>query len=136
MNEIFSNKFWEGMPIEMKNVFDKGEKEKRMKDGFIKLGVKFSKEISQPKKGWVYFIQDSHTGYIKIGWADDPYRRLKNLQTGCAGKLILLGAFEGTVQDEHQHHKLMNNNHVRGEWFNDYDNNIELYAKEKNTYKL
>lgn len=65
----------------------------------------------------IYFIQDSETGHIKIGHAADPERRLKQLQTGCPGKLILLCTVSGSKDDEAKIHKKFAHHRLRGEWF-------------------
>jgi hypothetical protein len=104
----------------------------KCRNGFIKCGVKYFEE-KKVQKGFVYFIQDQLTGLIKIGWAFCPDVRISKLQTGSAGKLVILGAFEGTIKDEKYHQQLMKSEHFRGEWFSDSEN-IKQYIKEKNTY--
>lgn len=61
-----------------------------------------------------YFIQDPR-GRIKIGIAENPRQRLRQLQTGNPEKLVLLGC----IEDDHEkdlHHKFRKYR-VGGEWF-------------------
>ncbi len=65
----------------------------------------------------VYFIQDTHTGNVKIGCAADPQARLATLQTGCPSMLILLGAIPGGLEGERALHSRFREHRVRGEWY-------------------
>ena len=103
----------------------------KLRTGFKNLGITIPiKRFIQT--GYIYFIQDTECGLIKIGWAKDPYSRMTTLQTGAPNRLILLGAFEGTIKDEKTIHNLMKNERTRGEWFKDNEN-IRQYVKERNT---
>jgi hypothetical protein len=65
----------------------------------------------------VYFVR-SECGRIKIGFTDrPPEERLAGLQTGSPRKLELLGAFPGTIGDEHQIHAHLASSNALGEWF-------------------
>lgn len=67
---------------------------------------------------FVYFIQADENGPIKIGFtADDPQRRLNQLQTGNASALKLLGAINGTTARERQFHADLSEWRLQGEWF-------------------
>lgn len=63
----------------------------------------------------VYFIRSGN--YIKIGYAEQPRRRLKELQTGNPEKLQLLGTVPGGPDREREIHHLFNDFRVKGEWF-------------------
>lgn len=63
----------------------------------------------------VYFIRSGN--YIKIGYADSPRRRLKELQTGNPEKLDLMGTVPGGTARERELHELFCDFHVKGEWF-------------------
>jgi hypothetical protein len=66
----------------------------------------------------IYFIQDEATLLIKIGYtAGDPEGRRCDLQTGSAGRLVLLGAMPGEQSDERLLHQRFVNYRVAGEWF-------------------
>lgn len=65
---------------------------------------------------WTYFIQAGVDGPIKIGKADNPEKRLAELQTGSPESLRLIGKLQGDHERDlhNRFHKL----HLRGEWFN------------------
>ena len=66
----------------------------------------------------IYFIRDEATQLIKIGFtAADVENRLRTLQTGCPGKLVLLLHMEGSEQDEAAWHERFVDARERGEWF-------------------
>jgi len=77
-------------------------------------------EIGEPlPNGFVYAI--SNGLQIKIGWSKHhPNRvkgRLQALQTASPRRLVVLGAFAGTMDDEAFILDLFRFHHVRGEWF-------------------
>lgn len=65
----------------------------------------------------VYFIQDTHSRFIKIGHAADPLKRLASLQTASPHGLELLGTVAGGPKEEALLHELFERFHHRGEWF-------------------
>jgi hypothetical protein len=68
----------------------------------------------------IYFIRDEETLRIKIGFtAGDGEDRLRDLQTGCPGRLVLLFQMEGSKQEEKAWHQRFASARVRdrGEWF-------------------
>jgi len=75
----------------------------------------------------VYFIQQGENGPIKIGTANDPKKRLKELQTGNPSRLYLLGMVRGSTEREHHLHKRLTEHQTRekGEWFDPTD---EVFA--------
>lgn len=50
--------------------------------------------------GFVYFIQAEHGGPVKIGWARDPAKRLRELQTGSPHRLVVRATIAGALADE------------------------------------
>lgn len=69
-------------------------------------------------KGWVYLVEAGRGGPVKVGWARDPERRLKTLQTGHPEQLSLLAVIPGTRHLEAEiHRKLGRNANRGGEWF-------------------
>ena len=72
------------------------------------------KRASKPRK--VYFVSDAQ-GRIKIGSANNVFKRLEQLQAGNADPLILLGIEEGGFKREKALQKQFAHLHVRGEWF-------------------
>lgn len=70
------------------------------------------------KDGLVYFIQDSISLEIKIGFClRNPEKRLAALQTGNANLLRLLGKIPGKVSLETALHKHFKPYRIHGEWF-------------------
>lgn len=66
----------------------------------------------------IYFIQDTATFLIKIGFTDGPAEvRLRSLQTGCPGRLMLLATDYGTEETERNLHRQFAGAWDRGEWF-------------------
>lgn len=66
----------------------------------------------------VYFIQADENGPIKIGFtADDPKRRLSQLQTGNPSMLKLLGSVKGSSAHEKRFHATLAEWRLQGEWF-------------------
>ena len=72
-------------------------------------------------KSWVYVIQASDTGPVKIGIATDPWHRLDGLQCGSWEQLTLRAAvaiWDGTYAEvEAKAHQLAASQRIRGEWF-------------------
>ncbi len=65
----------------------------------------------------IYFIQNENTKAIKIGYSIDVQKRLAQLQTAVAERLILIGQIPGEITDERDLHERFRDHHVRGEWF-------------------
>jgi hypothetical protein len=77
-------------------------------------------EYLNKKQGdYLYFIQSSKTGMIKIGRSKHPQKRLKQLQTGNSNKLRLIASFEGLGWRESHIHEDLKKWRIRsnGEWF-------------------
>ena len=64
----------------------------------------------------VYFITDGE--YIKIGTANNPKTRLKELQTGNARPLSIIKSIKGSFAIENAFHYKYKEYRVSGEWFN------------------
>jgi hypothetical protein len=68
--------------------------------------------------GVVYFIQDTVTMAIKIGFClRNPEKRLGALQTGNSNRLRLVGHITGSSLHEKLLHKRFSQFHIKGEWF-------------------
>jgi hypothetical protein len=65
----------------------------------------------------VYFIKNLSSGHIKIGWSSDPERRIKELQPGAEGKLVLMATQPGGVETEASIHKHFKDLLFYGEWY-------------------
>lgn len=72
--------------------------------------------ISRPDSR-VYIVGHPLLAHIKVGFADDPHRRLRELQTGSSVKLDLLGYIDGDVALEHDIHVRLEPWRLMGEWF-------------------
>lgn len=65
----------------------------------------------------VYLIGHPLLAHVKVGFANDPDQRLKDLQTGSSVKLDLLGYIDGDVELERDIHKKLEPWRLMGEWF-------------------
>ena len=74
------------------------------------------KRLSQAQ-GYVYFIRVGTTGPIKIGWSNDVFKRLSQLQTGNPFNLCLVKYVAGTYKDELALHKKFSRFRISREWF-------------------
>lgn len=77
----------------------------------------------------IYFMRSGRR--VKIGYAEDPYRRLKELQTGSAHKLELLGYIPGSYEQETILHRHFEPYHMRAEWFR-LSKEIKLFIEHRN----
>jgi Meiotically Up-regulated Gene 113 (MUG113) protein len=65
----------------------------------------------------VYFIQVVGYGPVKIGYSNDPLRRLQGMQMNCPFKLQILFAIPGGEQLERQLLAEFHAYNIHGEWF-------------------
>jgi len=65
----------------------------------------------------IYFIEAVGQDQIKIGKADDPESRLKQLQTGSPSELTLLGIIVDKATRETELHAQFAEERIQGEWF-------------------
>ncbi|WP_435191318.1 GIY-YIG nuclease family protein [Streptomyces sp. bgisy126] len=65
----------------------------------------------------VYLIGSPESPLVKIGWSDNPERRLRHLQTGSPVPLQLLALFEGGAVMEAALHRRFADKRRHGEWF-------------------
>ena len=72
-------------------------------------------------KFWVYVVQASDAGPVKIGLATEPWHRLVGLQCGAWEELTLRAAvaiWDGRYAEvEAKAHELAAKQRIRGEWF-------------------
>ena len=66
---------------------------------------------------YIYFIQESLNGSIKIGLSFNIQKRLFQLQRGLPQELKVIGCLEGDHADEKMLHEKFNNLWIRGEWY-------------------
>lgn len=77
----------------------------------------FLQDDFNPYKGYVYFIAEEDNQRIKIGFAMNPYKRIKQLQTGNSKTLKILKIIPGDQKVERAYHKHFAMYKQRGEWF-------------------
>ena len=65
----------------------------------------------------VYMIQAGEDGPVKIGYADDPVKRLSELQVAHYRTLRIIRILEGTRETEATLHDRFLDLRMRGEWF-------------------
>ena len=65
----------------------------------------------------IYFIQDTVTRAIKIGYSTNPQKRLKHLQNSNQNKLVLLYAMHGELEHEAELLQRFDKFKMEGEWF-------------------
>ena len=68
-------------------------------------------------KSYVYFIEALGMDKVKIGFSNDPERRLSVLQTGSPSKLIMVAKIPGDIQLEKQLHNKFDHIRINKEWF-------------------
>ncbi len=77
-----------------------------------------TRKVERKKIGFIYFIQMSIGGPIKIGWAENIFSRVKELQVGCPHELVVLSKVSSVTRAcESQLHRQFRHLHFRGEWF-------------------
>lgn len=69
----------------------------------------------------IYAIQAGEWGPIKFGTAEAPRKRLNELQTGSAEKLILQAFADIHQQNERMIHHFLREDRLEGEWFKPTD---------------
>lgn len=69
------------------------------------------------KNGCIYCIGPSDARVVKIGWSQDPEKRLRELQTGNPDRLEIHAIFPASQSVERGLHDLFKDLAVRGEWF-------------------
>lgn len=72
-------------------------------------------------KSRVYFVQNTRTSQVKIGYSSEVRKRIGSLQTATPDRLILIRLIDGGPRTEAWLHKKFSNLHVRGEWFEYHD---------------
>lgn len=65
----------------------------------------------------IYFIVDTDKNEVKIGFSENPEKRLKQLSTATSSKLILVATINGTRKTESDYHRHFARYKKRREWF-------------------
>ncbi|MFF4732862.1 GIY-YIG nuclease family protein [Streptomyces mirabilis] len=76
-----------------------------------------NKPAPSPRRDRVYLIGSPDSPLVKIGWSDNPERRLRDLQSGSPVALQLLAVYEGGHYVEAELHRRFADKRVHGEWF-------------------
>lgn len=74
------------------------------------------KSVRRPEPGYVYFI-GGDCDCVKIGFAKDPVKRLKQLRIGSPTPLFLLAMTAGEPHHEKEYHRKFRHDWSHGEWF-------------------
>ena len=78
---------------------------------------------------FLYFIRCQDT--VKIGVSNCPWQRVKDLQTGAPGKLVLMSQIEKSGHRENECHKRLEHLRLYGEWFRLTDEVYQLINELK-----
>jgi predicted GIY-YIG superfamily endonuclease len=91
---------------------------------------------TEPKKevGFVYYIQEEMDGNIKIGFSDDPIKRLSQHQTSNPRELRMLVYVKGNKEDEKKIQKKFESLQTTGEWFKPDKRLLVHIEKEKSKF--
>jgi hypothetical protein len=65
----------------------------------------------------IYFIKNTVTHAVKIGYSRNPNKRLAHLQTATPDPLTLLGTIQGGLEHETAFHQRFRQHKLQGEWF-------------------
>ena len=85
---------------------------------------------------YIYVILDPLQFAIKVGFSNDPIKRLATLQTAHSrSELKLLNIFEGGLEEETLIHLELYKHRLKGEWF-DFNQEVKDYLldKQKSVY--
>lgn len=69
--------------------------------------------------GYIYFVQGVDGGPVKIGWSENPEKRLEQLQAASPDQLRILDYIIGDRHHERALHGRLSEYRLRGEWFDD-----------------
>lgn len=78
---------------------------------------------------WVYFIQGEDGGPIKIGVANNPTKRLAELQRTSPVRLEIIAKVPGDESDEKRLHMRFNDLRLHGEWFEPAESLMEFLSE-------
>ena len=77
---------------------------------------------NKPRKGFIYLIQVGELDIVKIGYSNNPIKRLNDLQISHYETLSIIATKRGNREKELHLHKKFKDDHIRGEWFRFSDN--------------
>jgi hypothetical protein len=79
--------------------------------------LSISRSTIKEEGEYIYFILNPRANMVKIGYSNNPERRLKALQVANCVPLRMLGYVEGNIYGERNLHALLKLYHTNGEWF-------------------
>ena len=85
--------------------------------GFFKAGNSAFFHRREKKIGLVYFIEAVGVSRVKIGYSDNPDKRLKQLLTGSPLTLELRATMPGSLTTEKELHQRFSHLRIENEWF-------------------
>lgn len=74
----------------------------------------------------IYFVKDTTTGNIKIGYSSSLRSRLSNIRSQDGSKAELLALIPGDKADENHYHTKFYHDHVIGDWYKPSENLTEF----------
>lgn len=77
-----------------------------------------------PRFGWTYCIRDDVSRAVKIGFSQNPRRRLRQLQTANPNRLRMVAAIYSTDAFERLIHRSFASDRRAGEWFDDTEEQV------------
>lgn len=75
---------------------------------------------------YIYFIQAGVSGPVKIGVSNDPFSRLRQLQTGNVENLRILAIHPGDLELEKALHRYFQPHRLKNEWFEPCEELLDL----------
>ena len=94
--------------------------------GFFKINDTAFFQRNSPKIGFVYFIEAISVNRIKIGYSDNPDKRIKQLLTGSALALEMRAVMPGSQATEKELHQRFSHLRIENEWF-EFNDEIRQY---------
>ena len=88
-------------------------------DGYIeyKKHMYWTRRKLEQNEYFIYYIKNINSGHIKIGWSRNPQKRIRQLQPGAEGKLIIMATQPGGPSAEASIHRHFKRLQFYGEWY-------------------
>lgn len=87
----------------------------RKKEDIFKYQIKNLEKLEH--EGFVYVIGSHKYKFFKVGFSQDPFKRLKSIQTGCPFQVWVVLIINATMDYEKQLHRKFRRENTVGEWF-------------------
>ena len=79
----------------------------------------------------LYLMRAGDSGALKIGRANDPARRARDLQVGCPERIQVLAILPEMGSDEHYAHQRFAHLRLAGEWFSPSPEIVEWFGVQR-----